>query len=194
MRHSAFFSSAILLVILLSCREAALTQTPTIPRARLLTLPGEATRPHRVSITPGTALGTTLSEASEIERRAFESVNLARSRNGLQPLIWDASLCQMARTHSESMGRRGYFAHETPEGLGLRERVRAVGIAHFRVLAENIAYNQGEDDSGGFAVERWLISPGHRANVLSNEFEQSAVGSFVAADGSVYLTQVFIKR
>jgi uncharacterized protein YkwD len=39
-----------------------------------------------------------------------------------------------------------------------------------------------------------MISPGHRANILSNEFEQSAVGTFIASDGTVYLTQVFLKR
>ena len=95
---------------------------------------------------------------------------------------------------TRNLVRRGYFDHESPDGERLRDRVRAVGIAHFRVLGENIAYNQGYDDPGGFAVERWMISPGHRANILSNEFEQAAVGSFVAPDGTVYLTQVFMKR
>jgi uncharacterized protein YkwD len=92
------------------------------------------------------------------------------------------------------MMRRGYFAHETPEGLSLRDRMRAVGIAHFQVLAENIAYNQGYDDPGAFAVQRWMLSPGHRANILSDEFAECAVGSFVAPDGTVYLTQLFLKR
>jgi len=92
------------------------------------------------------------------------------------------------------MVSRGYFAHETPEGGGLRDRARAVGIAHFQVIGENIAYNQGYDDPGAFAVQRWMISPGHRANILSNEFEQSAIGVSIASDGTVYLTQVFMKR
>ena len=92
------------------------------------------------------------------------------------------------------MVRRGYFSHEMPDGARLKDRALAVGIPHFRVLGENIAYNQGYDDPGAFAVERWMISPGHRANILSNEFEQSAIGSFIAPDGTVYLTQEFIKR
>lgn len=68
-----------------------------------------------------------------------------------------------------------------------------MGISRFRVLAENIAYNQG-DDPGAFAVERWMLSSGHRENILSTEFQASAIGSFVAADGRVYLTQGFITR
>ena len=64
----------------------------------------------------------------------------------------------------------------------------------YKVMGENIAYNQGFEDPGAFAVERWTISAGHRANLLSFEFRSSAVGSFVAADGTVFLTQLFILR
>ena len=99
----------------------------------------------------------------------------------------------MARAHSEKMARHGFFAHETPEGLRLKDRARAAGI-RFQVIGENIAYNQGYDDPGTFAVERWMISSGHRANILSREFRASGIGSFVARDGSVYLTQIFIAR
>lgn len=177
-----------------SLSPAVSNNQQVIPTARLLTMPGDITalsRPRRVSTTTSV---TSPGDANEIERRAFESTNVARVRNGLPPLVWSAALCQVARSHSESMVRRGYFDHESPDGERLRDRVRAVGIVHFRVLGENIAYNQGYDDPGAFAVERWMISPGHRANILSNEFEQAAVGSFIAQDGTVYLTQVFIKR
>jgi uncharacterized protein YkwD len=100
----------------------------------------------------------------------------------------------MARDHSESMSRDGFFSHTTPDGKRLRDRARLVGILGFSVLAENIAYNQGYEDPGAFAVERWMQSPKHRANILSPEFRAMAIGSFVAPDGSVYLTQTFITR
>ena len=100
----------------------------------------------------------------------------------------------MARAQSERMAQLGYLSHETPEGLQLKDRARGNGILHFRVIGENIAYNKGYKDPGGFAVERWLISDGHRANILYVGFQAAAIGSYVAADGSVYLTQVFIAR
>jgi uncharacterized protein YkwD len=133
-------------------------------------------------------------QATEIEKRAFELTNAAREGYGLMPLAWDPELCVMARMHSESMGRLGFFSHETPEGLRMTDRARALGISHFRMLGENIAYNQGFEDPGGFAVEEWLLSPGHRANILRTEFRQSAIGVFIATDGTVYLTQEFITR
>ena len=199
---AASFSFALFLLILFSAGQATLAQNGQgAPVAHLFSAPRDpatATRPRRVS-TPSTGLvrsagSPSLDEATEIERRAFENTNAARLQNGLPPLVWDFELCRMARRHSENMVRQGFFAHETPDGLQPKERARAAGILHFRVLGENIAYNQGYDDPGAFAVERWMISPGHRANILSTLFEQSAIGSYVAPDGTVYLTQEFIKR
>jgi uncharacterized protein YkwD len=117
-----------------------------------------------------------------------------RVKNGLVALKWDGELCRMARQHSQSMSQQGYFSHETPEGLRLKDRAKALGISHFRVIAENIAYNQGYADPGAFAVDRWMISSGHRANILCPEFQASAIGTFVSADGAVYITQIFIAR
>jgi uncharacterized protein YkwD len=134
-----------------------------------------------------------INQVTDTERRAFEATNEMRARNGFSPLSWDSELCRMARAHSEKMALLGFFAHETPEGLRLKDRARAAGI-RFQVIGENIAYNQGVDDPGTFAVQRWMISSGHRANMLSREFRASGIGSFVARDGRVYLTQIFIAR
>ncbi|HEX7228657.1 MAG TPA: CAP domain-containing protein [Candidatus Binatia bacterium] len=133
-------------------------------------------------------------EPNDIERRAFDETNVIRVKNGLPPFVWDSDVCRMARTHSENMSRLGFFSHVTPEGLRLRDRARVAGILQFSVLGENIAFNQGYDDPGAFAVERWMLSPKHRDNILSLEFRAMAIGSFVAPDGSVYLTQTFITR
>jgi len=172
------------------------------PVARLL---GEAindatrSRAHTVSSTDLTApsssaLTPSLDEATEAERAAFDKTNEARAANGLIALAWDSELCQLARKHSAEMAQRGYFDHDTPEGLRLKDRARAVGIQHFRVIAENIAYNKGYSDPGSFAVERWMKSPGHRSNILYEGFQAVGIGSYVAGDGSVFLTQVFIYR
>ena len=153
--------------------------------ARLIT----SVRPVAVRPIP-----TTPVEPNDIEKRAFEQTNLVRVKNNLPPFTWDADVCRMARTHSESMSRNGYFSHVTPDGLRLRDRARAAGILQFSVLGENIALSQGYDDPGAFVVEQWMQSTKHRANILSSEFRAMAIGSFVSPDGSIYLTQTFITR
>ena len=179
----------LLLACLLGCHTALGQQPKPQPVARLITRFTPATS---TSVTPSAS--PTLAEASDIERRAFEQTNLARVQHGLPALVWDADVCRMARTHSESMSRLNYFSHDTPDGLHLRDRARVAGILTFTVLGENIAYNQGYEDPGAFAVERWMASEKHRANILSNEFRAMAIGTYVAPDGSVFLTQTFITR
>jgi uncharacterized protein YkwD len=153
--------------------------------ARLIT----SVRPVAVKST-----SATLVEPNDIEKRAFEQTNLIRVKNGLPTLTWDADICRMARTHSESMSRQHYFSHVTPEGLRLRDRARAAGIVEFSFLGENIAYTQGYDNPAAYIVDQWMQSAKHRANILSSEFRAMAIGSYVAPDGSVYLTQTFITR
>lgn len=190
----------------LAATQSAFAQSEqSQPVARLMTssVVNSVSRPKRVAeslastaeANPAGKLSMpAFEDASTIERTAFDKTNEARVQNGLQPLAWDPLLCKMARMHSEDMARRGYFAHETPEGLEPKDRGRALGLMHFRVLAENIAFNRGFADPGAFAVERWMTSGGHRANILYIGFQTSAIGSYVAADGSVYLTQVFLTR
>jgi uncharacterized protein YkwD len=202
---SSFLTLAFLAISLLATAQWSFAQSgQSQPVARLISssVVNTISRARRVvessavvsANAPGTLSVPALEDASTIERTAFDKTNEARVKNGLQPLAWDPLLCKMARMHSEDMARRGYFAHETPEGLEPKDRGRALGLMHFRVLAENIAFNKGFADPGAFAVERWMTSGGHRANILYIGFQASAIGSYVAADGSVYLTQVFLTR
>jgi uncharacterized protein YkwD len=195
----AIASVILLLTCFGICQNAWAQSIQPRPVARLLSEPvagANYSRPRRVSAeaAPRVASELTFDDATVVERRAFEQTNVARVENGLAPLAWDAELCRMARAHSERMASLGFFSHVSPDGLQLKERAHENGILHFRVIGENIAYNKGYDDPGGFAVERWMTSSGHRANILFGGFQASAIGSYVAADGSTYLTQVFIAR
>ena len=176
------------------CHTAFGQESKPRPVARLVSAGPVNAAPKRISPPVSPSASPTLAQANAIERRAFEQTNLIRRKNGLAPLSWDADVCRMARDHSENMSRKDYFSHTTPDGRRLRDRARLVGILQFRVVAENIAYNQGYEDPGAFAVERWMLSPKHRANILSSEFRAMAIGSFVGPDGAVYLTQTFITR
>lgn len=129
-----------------------------------------------------------------LEQRAFELINAQRVAKGLRPLQWDGDLARLARLHSANMARLDFFNHAGPDGMNMEARARSYGIRGWRALGENIAYNQGFDDPAGFAVERWMISVKHRNNLLSPMWSGSGLGVAVAADGRVFLTQIFIAR
>lgn len=184
-----FLISVFCLLLVGSGSYAAAQSVSPRPVARLIGDLSSNSRPRGVSVTSSPSID----DATAVERRAFEVSNKERVKSGLAPLAWDSELCVLARTHSRNMSVLNFFSHQTPEGMRLRDRARAANL-RYQVIAENIAYNQGFDDPGAFAVERWMISPGHRANLLSPEFQSSAIGSFVAPDGKVFFTQLFIVR
>ena len=128
------------------------------------------------------------------ERRAFDLINAERQRRGLRPLVWDGGLTRLARYHSENMARGQFLSHVDRDGLDLRGRAEVLGLHGWRVLGENIAYNQGYSDPTAFAVERWMVSEKHRENILNGEYTHAAVGMARASDGTYYFTQVFMRR
>lgn len=132
--------------------------------------------------------------ATSLEQRAFEMVNAERAKNGLRPLVWDADLTRMARTYSEKMASQNFFSHKAPDGEGLRERSRAIGLVKFKRLGENLAYNKGFADAVSCAVVGWMRSEGHRDHILDGEFTRSGLGIAQSADGRVYFTQYFAVR
>lgn len=132
--------------------------------------------------------------ATSDERRAFDLANAERRARGESSLVWDAELTRMARLHSENMARQNFFDHTNPQGENMTMRARACGVCGWSAIAENIAYNSGYADPAAFAVERWLASPKHRANMLRDGFTHSGVGVARAADGRVFFTQVFVTR
>jgi len=168
------------------------------PVARLITASRPSEQPqqmqHRMSARPAVmARASAPVAASGLERQAFNAINVERAKKGLSPLVWDGALCHVARRHSENMGRFNFFDHEGPGGTNLLDRMSASGI-DWKSLGENIAYNQGHDDPTGAAIDQWMHSPKHRANILRRDFTHSAIGITRTSDGRVYLTQVFITR
>jgi uncharacterized protein YkwD len=177
-------------------------QTTPAPRPRLIaSIPvsqipeiSRTESPRRVSSGPvySSTNSAAFAGAASLERRAFDLVNAERRTRGESPLQWDAELSQLARQHSMNMARSNSLDHRGPDGRDMAERARSMGIRGWRVLGENIAYNQGFDDPSAFAVERWMGSSKHRANILNRQFTRTGIGVARAADGSIYFTQVFV--
>jgi uncharacterized protein YkwD len=99
-----------------------------------------------------------------------------------------------SRGHSYDMALRNYLGHDGPAGDTPAERVRGVGVDS-AALGENIYLDREADRAklAERAVEGWLNSPEHRANMLSPGFAETGIGIARAADGTAYVTQDFTK-
>jgi uncharacterized protein YkwD len=87
------------------------------------------------------------------------------------------------------MAVAGFFAHESPDGRQVWDRVEALGY-RYAAVAENIAAGQ---NSAGEVVEGWMHSPGHRKNILNSDVTQIGVGHARGGEFGTYWTQVFGK-
>ncbi|HET6520345.1 MAG TPA: EamA family transporter [Geminicoccaceae bacterium] len=137
-----------------------------------------------------------------LERRIVELTNERRREQGLDPVEPDEALKRPARAHAISMLRRGYFAHETPGGRGLADRVALLARDFIGLPAENIFELRGVEPPfpadriervARTTVDGWMASSCHRANILGQEYDRVAVGA-VAEGDRVVVTQVFGDR
>jgi len=119
-----------------------------------------------------------LSIDAAAEDKMLEFINNERTSRGLKPLIMDEDLRKLARSHSKDMFLRGYFAHINPDGEDPFDRMKDQGI-NFRVAGENLALAPNVE----LAHEGLMNSPGHRANILTNEYGHVGIGCI---DGGSY--------
>ena len=102
-------------------------------------------------------------------------LNARRAEHGLPPLVEDEQLESAAQAHAHDMSARRYFAHRNPDGLSPHERIRRAGFAG-RTSGENLYWGAGADGTPAAAVEGWMGSPGHRANILRPAFRRVGTG------------------
>jgi uncharacterized YkwD family protein len=121
------------------------------------------------------------------EQKVVELVNVERQKAGLPALKMDAAISNAARAKSKDMAVNNYFAHQSPTYGSAGDMLRQFGIS-WRAWGENIAAGQSTPE---IVVNAWMNSPGHRANILSSNFNKIGVGYATNASGRPYWTQIF---
>ena len=106
------------------------------------------------------------------------------------PVRWNEMLAESSQRHSEDMARYDFFDHVNPrDGTHSWERVERAGYK-YRTTGENIAAGYSSAEA---AVEGWIKSPGHCANLMNPEFTD--MGAALAVNRrskmGLYWTQEF---
>ena len=122
----------------------------------------------------------------DLEQKMLELVNQERAAAGLRPLAPDPELTEVARRHSADMFARGYFAHDTPEGLTPFDRMRAANI-RFLTAGENLALAP----TLAVAHNGLMNSPGHRENILRPQFGRVGIGIMDGGLRGLMISQEF---
>jgi len=118
---------------------------------------------------------------SAAENELLKLHNEAREQRGLEPLCLQPTLTEAARAHSEDMIEEDYFAHTAPSGETLGERLKRFGYTpqgyRYWKVGGNIAWHSGPEPEPRAMFEGWMDSPGHRANILDEDFRQIGIGT-----------------
>jgi uncharacterized protein YkwD len=111
-------------------------------------------------------------------------LNAERTSKGLAPLHVDARLTKASKLMAGLMVKQRFFAHDTPDGRDVVDRVRPTGyIRGSWSLGENIAWGSGGLDTPRAIVNGWMHSKGHRDNILRAKFRDIGIGIRLGAPG-----------
>lgn len=97
----------------------------------------------------------------------LSGTNAARASQGLAALTLNSQLNNSAQMKAEDMASKDYWAHVAPDGTQPWYFFDQAGYVYIRA-GENLAY--GFSTSQG-AVDGWMNSPSHRANVLGDYYD-----------------------
>ena len=100
-------------------------------------------------------------------QEVWRLTNAEREKAGLPPLNYHSELQQLADTRAAEIDYySGHFSHTRPDGSEWHT-VFGNGHIDYRAIGENIAFGQ---QTPAEVVQAWMDSPGHRANILNEDF------------------------
>jgi uncharacterized protein YkwD len=147
---------------------------------------GHATASSSHSAGSASAESTATSLASQYEQQVLTEINAARKSAGCGALRYDSRLAKASRAHSEDMAEHNYFDHTAPNGSTPWDRAKAAG--YDQPSAENIAAGQHTPHD---AVQAWLHSSGHRANIMNCDSHATGIGFARGGSYGYYWTELF---
>ncbi len=119
-------------------------------------------------------------------------INQERTQRLLPALVMNSKLMSAAEIKSQDMIDRDYFAHVNPDGDYVWPVIEEQGYKPYKALGENLAIDFTSAES---IVKAWMNSPGHRANILNEKFEDQGMaalyGEFEGNRNTYLVTNLF---
>src|SRR5215217_1443821 len=137
-----------------------------LPLALAISLPAAVAAPGAAAAAPGACAAATSSPAdtgpAQLEDTVLCLVNRERTSRGLSRLRSNGKLDRASRAHSRHMVNAKFFAHDSPSGASVLERVKRRGYrsAGGLFVGENIAWGSGSYATPRSIVDGWMRSSG----------------------------------
>ncbi|MFV0520390.1 MAG: CAP domain-containing protein [Lachnospirales bacterium] len=118
----------------------------------------------------------------------FAEVNSEREAVGLDALVLDSKITEIAQIKAEDMANNGYFSHTSPTYGSPFEMLGEFGVSYM-TAGENIAAGQVDAQD---VMESWMNSKGHRENIQNSRFKNIGIGMAENSSGTKYWVQIFV--
>jgi uncharacterized protein YkwD len=128
---------------------------------------------------------------AQMELATINRINAIRKEHGLEPLKVNAVLIKVARDYSRRMCQENFFSHYDPAGQSAMNRVQSAGVS-LQIVGENLAKSYNARNPIQTSVEGWMQSPGHRKNILREEYSETGLGIWKQGK-NYYFTQLFLR-
>jgi uncharacterized protein YkwD len=106
-------------------------------------------------------------------------LNAIRVAHGLRPLRLNPRLSAAAAFHSHELAADGYFSHDSPDGAAFWKRIErwyAPAQSGTWSVGENLLWCSPDLDAEQ-ALDAWMRSPEHRANILDPSWREIGVAA-----------------
>ena len=123
--------------------------------------------------------GLSEQERQELTQRMVELVNEERAKAGLPALKTNDQIAQVAQTRAAELADS--YSHTRPDGRSCFTALEDAGI-RYGSAGENIAYGGSSPE---YILASWMDSPGHRANILNENFTTIGVGCYLERNGMI---------
>jgi uncharacterized protein YkwD len=139
------------------------------------------------ALVPGPASAAPQGSASTLatlQSAVLVQLNRIRVQHGLVPLRLNRALSAAADMHRTEMLANGYFAHASADGSSFSNRLAhfyAPGTYSLWGVGENLIWADGDLDATN-AVQLWMASPEHRANILSPRWRELGIAALAEPD------------
>lgn len=149
------------------------TATPVATAAPVATAKPAPVATAKPVVTPApSAVPAVGNNASSYTQQVVALVNKERAAAGLAPVSALDSLNKVAAAKAADMRSNNYFSHTSPTYGSPFDMMSAFGIT-YKAAGENIAMGQKTPQE---VMTAWMNSPGHKANILSTNFNYIGVG------------------
>jgi len=124
----------------------------------------------------------------------LENTNRQRVLNDRVPFTVNSKLEESAQKHAEDMASGKFVSHTGSNGSTITERIKSSGFMDGIDTSTDywdVGENVGAYCSTSEVVGYWMDSPGHKANLLKEQYKEIGIGRAQDDDGYWYFVQNF---